>query len=521
MPPTAELEGLARGTLAVGFAGANVADAPLGELRALAPGAITLFARNAGDGTELPALIAALRSLGAPPPLIAIDQEGGRVARLRTGVAPLPSAMAVGAGGDPAAARALGTLLGRDLATLGISVDLAPVADLALAPGSTVIGTRAYGDDPRAVAPFVTAFAEGLERGGVAATLKHFPGHGATALDSHAELPRVTTDAATLRVRELVPFAAAIEAGASSLVLTAHLIVGALDATLPASLAPATYRLLREELRFAGVAATDCLEMDAIAGGIGTVEGAVAALAAGADLVLISHHLELARDAVAAIVRAVESGRLPRARLEEAHARVLRLRERYAQLRPAAAEAVDTAAPLAAARRAVTSVRGAARLRSGAPVTVISFEGTLGDAAAASGARPGADAPSLSAALRRRRWKSELMRVPLVPDADDLELLLEHVPRLGEREFVLVVRRADLHPAQREAVARILALAPDALIVSAREPYDAVAWPAAQRVVCCYGDDALAFEGLADVLDGRAPASGTLPVRIGQGTAVR
>jgi beta-N-acetylhexosaminidase len=102
-----------------------------------------------------------------------------------------------------------------------------------------------------------------------------------------------------------------------------------------------------------------------------------------------------------------------------------------------------------------------------------------------------------------------------------LELLLEHVPRLGEREFVLVIRRADLHPAQREAVARILALVPAALIVSAREPYDALLWPAAQRVVCCYGDDALAFEGVADVLAGRAPARGMLPVRIAQGTAVR
>jgi beta-N-acetylhexosaminidase len=519
MPP--DLDALARGTLAVGFDGTRVDDAPLDALRALGPGAILLFGRNAGAPDDLRALTAALRATGTPPPLIAVDQEGGRVARLREGVAALPSAMAVGAGGDPAAAGALGALLGRDLAAAGISVDLAPVADLALAPASTTIGTRAYGDDSRAVGALVTAFAAGLERGGVAATLKHAPGHGATAQDSHTELPRIAVNLATLRARDLVPFATAIGAGAASLVLSAHVVVAALDPARPATLAPAFYRLMREELGFAGVIATDCLEMDAIAHSVGTVAGAVAALAAGADLLLISHHLALAEEAAAAIVRAVECGEIPRVRLEEAYGRVRALRARFATLRPLDEAAVDREAPLAAARRAVTAVRGEPRLHAERAVTVISFEGTLGDAAAASGAQARAEAPSLSAALRRRRWKSEVMRVPLVPDGDDLELLLEHIPRLGEREFVLVTRRADLHPAQREAVARILAVAPDALIVSAREPYDALLWPAARRVLCCYGDDALAFEGVADVLAGRVPARGTLPVRIAQDAAVR
>jgi beta-N-acetylhexosaminidase len=517
-----DLDALARGTLAVGFTGATIDDAPLAALRAFAPGAVLLFGRNVATPPELQALVASLRGLGAPPPLIAIDQEGGRVARIREGVAQLPSAMAIGAGADPQAAGAVGALLGRDLAALGISVDLAPVADLALAPASTTIGTRAFGDDPHHVARFVTAFAGGLQRGGVAATLKHAPGHGATALDSHATLPRVDTDLATLRARELVPFAAALQAGAASLLLTAHVVVAALDPLQPASLSPAVVRWLREELAFEGVIATDDLEMDAIAAGVGTFEGAVAALAAGADLLLISHHLELAQAAAAAIVRAVEAGRVPLARLQEAYARVLHLRDRYAVLRPLDAADVDVQAPLAAARRAVTALRGEPRLGEERAVTVISFEGTLGDAAAGSGASGrGAEPPSLSAALRRRRWKSELMRVPLDPDADDLDLLLDHVRRLGEREFVLVTRRADLHAAQRHAVARILMLAPQALIVSAREPYDALLWPAALRVVCCYGDDALAFEGVADVLAGRAPAQGVLPVQIAQDPAVR
>jgi beta-N-acetylhexosaminidase len=279
--------------------------------------------------------------------------------------------------------------------------------------------------------------------------------------------------------------------------------------------------LLRKELGFDGVVSTDCLEMDAIAAGVGVAEGAVLALAAGADLLLISHRLDRAEAAVAAIVDAVRNGRLPLARLEEAHARVQRLRERFATLEPSAAP-LDEDAPRQAAQAAVTVVRGDVRLREGKPVTVISFEGTLADAAARSGAHAGTiETPSLSAALRRRRWKSEIMRVPLDPDADDVALLLEHLPRLGDREFVVVTRRAHLHGAQRDAVAKILALCRDALVISAREPFDALLWPQAKRVACIYGDEAVAFDGCADVLSSRAEPRGTLPVRRDEHLAVR
>ena len=519
---SSDLAALARGVIGVGFTGTRSVDAPLDELRAFAPGAIILFARNVGMLDDLRGLIASLRALAAPAPLITVDQEGGRVARLRDGVAALPSAMAVGASGDPALAEALGTLLGRDLARLGISVDFAPVADLALQPASLVIGTRAYGDDPQHVAAFAGAFARGLERGGVAAALKHFPGHGATADDSHVGLPRIDASAATLRARDLVPFARAIAARDASIVMTAHVVVDAFDRARPATLSPSILRgLLREECGFDGVVSTDCMEMEAIANGVGTVRGAVEALAAGADLVMISHRLDLARAAADAIAAAVEDGTLPRARLEEAHARVRALRERFAHLAPFDGE-LDPALPLAAAQRAVTAVRGDVRLHAGKPVTVISFEGSAVDNAATSGtAARAVEEPSLSSALRRRRWKSEVMRVPLEPDADDLDLLLEHVPRLGDREFVVVTRNAHLHDAQRAAVARILALVPAALIVSARGPFDAVCWPQARRVACLYGDQPLSFEGAADVLSGRVPASGVLPVRLPERAAVR
>jgi beta-N-acetylhexosaminidase len=502
---------LAQSVVALGFDGARVADAPLAEIAAFAPGAVVLFARNVGPPDELRELVGALRA-GAPvPPLIAVDQEGGRVARIAAGVAPVPAAMAIGAAGDVDGCEQVGTLLGRDLARLGISVDFAPVADCASEQANTAIGTRAFGGDPVAVGRFAAAFARGLERGGVAATLKHFPGHGATAVDSHLALPHVTAHEATLRERDLVPFAAAISGGAASIVMSAHVVVEAFDETAPATLSRRILTgLLRDELGFDGVAVTDCLQMDAIAGTLGTPAGGVAALAAGADLLLVSHSLAVARDVANAVVAAVEDGSIPLARLEQAAARVSALRERYAVLAPFAGP-LDADLPLRIARDAVTVVRGDIGLRRDRAVTVISFEGTSFDGAA--GQR--ANAPSLSSALRARRWKSEIMRVPLEPQADDVDVLLSHVPALGDRNFVIATRRAHLIPRQAATVARILAIVPDAIVISCREPYDVFAWPEARNVACIYGDDALAFEGCADVLSGTAEPRGRLPLPIG------
>ena len=517
----ADLAALARGVIGVGFTGATAQTAPLDALREFSPGALILFARNVGTPDELRELVAALREFAAPSPLIAVDQEGGRVERIRDGVAALPSAMAVGATGDVALAERLGTLLGRDLARLGIDVDLAPVADLSLQPRSAVVATRSFGDDPQRVADLVIAFARGLERGGVAAALKHFPGHGSTPEDSHVALPRVTAGAATLRARDLIPFARALAARAASIVLTAHVVIEAFDAERPATISPAVLTgLLRHELGYDGIVATDCLEMDAIANGVGTVRGAVEALAAGADLLLISHHLDLAHAAAESIAAAVRAGEIPLPRLQEAYTRVHGLRERLAQRVPLA-DPLDEDVPLEAARRAPTAVRGEPRLRAGKPVTVISFEGAVADNVALSGRKTSVETASLSAALRQRGWKSEIMRAAIEPAADDVDLLLDHVAALGDREFVLVTRDAHVHAAQRDAVARILARVPDSLIVSARAPYDALLWPSAHRVLCIYGDQPISVEGCADVLAGRAEARGLLPVRLTEDAAVR
>jgi beta-N-acetylhexosaminidase len=504
---SAGLRRLAASVLCVGFEGATPEDAPLEALADLAPGGVVLFARNVRDVASTRILVdAATAAIGGDvPAFVAIDQEGGRVTRLRAGAAQMPAMMALGASGDAELARRVGLATANDLRRAGCTVNFAPSADLALEPASAVIGARALGDDPASVGSLVAALVSGLQAGGVAATLKHFPGHGATAADSHVALPVVEVSAATLRARDLVPFARGIAAGAKA-VMTAHVLVRALDADRPATISRAVLTdLLRGELGFTGACFTDCMEMDAIANGVGTVRGAVAALAAGADCVLISHRLEIARAVRDGIAQAVSSGELALSRLEEAARRVAALRAWKAPAPPA----IDGAAVAReVARRAVTRVRGSLRLDASIPVTVVSFEGATAEGAQGRHT----DHASLNMALRTRRFRCEVFRAPLEPESEMLEHLVDLVRAQAGRQFLFLSRRAHCYPAQRLAVQALLDVAPDALLVSVREPFDAMSFSQARNVACTYGDEEVSIDALAEAIAGRIEAQGVMPV---------
>lgn len=505
---------LAGETLCVGVPGTALDAATRETIENLGPGAFVLFARNIATREEARALAAALRVAagGDDAALICIDQEGGRVARLGFDRVPMPSMMALGATRDAALARRAGARLARDLTAIGANVDFAPVLDLALEAASTVIGNRAFGDDPTTVAELGAALVAGLEGGGIASAPKHFPGHGATAVDSHAALPTVATSESLLHARELVPFVAAIAAGARA-IMSAHVVVATLDSERPATLSPAVLTtLLRERLGFGGVCFTDCLEMDAIAAGVGTARAAALAIAAGADCCVISHDLTLASAARDAIVRGVVDGTLPYHRLKEAAGRVRGLRAALArETRNAARNDVDDdAVAREIAARSITRVSGDVRLDLEMPVSVVSFEGDATDGVAATAA----ETSSLSLALRRRRMRSELLRVPLEPDRAMRDMLAEVLARQSPRNVVIVARRAHLFEAQRETIADLLAFAPHAVAISAREPFDIDALARARGVLCSYGDETSSIEALADVLCGRAEPCGTLPVAV-------
>ena len=229
---------------------------------------------------------------------------------------------------DLAVTEATGWAVGRELAELGIDLDLAPVADVNSCADNPVIGTRSFGADPKAAAEHVAAWVAGLQAAGVAACVKHFPGHGDTRDDSHVGLPVVEADLATLRERELVPFVAAVHRGVAA-VMTSHLVVTVLDPERPATLSPTVLGLLRDELGFDGVVVTDALDMAGASAGRGIPEAAVQSLATGADLLCLGPDKDQAlvlavRDA---IVAAVRQGRLAAEALAASVERIARLRQ--------------------------------------------------------------------------------------------------------------------------------------------------------------------------------------------------
>jgi len=516
---------LAGRVIVAGFPGDAASPETLAGLRDLGPGGIVLFERNVSSLAATRALVAAASAAaGGPfPALVCVDQEGGRVARLRFRSFGVPAMLALGAADDVALAERAGAALADDLRAVGVNVDFAPVLDLALEPRSTVIGTRSLGDDAARTARLGAAVVRGLQSRGVAATAKHFPGHGATARDSHREVPVVAATEAELRGRELLPFAAALAAGVRA-VMTAHVLVPELDARHPATLSPRILSgLLRGELGFDGVIFTDCLQMEAIANGIGTVAGGVAALAAGADALLVSHDLALARALRDAIAAAVDSGELPLERLADAVRRIDALRAELA-LFPAESEPLDSdvggdvnghadrdaGVSLEIATRAIALIRGRPHLDRARPVTVVSFEGEVRDGVA----RTDGERPSLSLALRQRNYRSESMRVPLEPQDSEIAMLVDVLRAQGPRALVVIARRAHLHAAQRRAIGAVLAAAPEAIVVSALEPFDILAFEDATTVLCTFGDGEANVEALAAVLAGAAPAAGSLPVAI-------
>jgi beta-N-acetylhexosaminidase len=288
-------------------------------------GGLLLFRGNVVSAGQVRALVADLKGRAEIPLEVAVDQEPGtRVARLAGIVRAAPSARELGRMPADRVER-YGRATGRDLAALGVTADLAPVLDVTGARWDGVIGDRSFGSDPATAGRAAVAFMRGLAAGGVAPVGKHFPGHGATTVDSHHRLPVVAASMARLHARDLAPFRAAIRSGLDA-VMVGHLVVRAVDPRTPATLSPAVVGgLLRGRLGFGGLVVSDALEMGAIAGTVTVPVAAERAVAAGVDQLVLSGH-----GAVPAVLRqlerAVADGRLSRARVREAFLRVQRFK---------------------------------------------------------------------------------------------------------------------------------------------------------------------------------------------------
>jgi len=310
----------------VGFQGHSPSLEVLDLIRRGVHGVI-LFSRNVAEAEQVAQLTGELkRAAGGRPLLISIDQEGGRVARLRGmhGFTELPPMRALGRTGDERLARGVGAVLGRELRAVGVDQDYAPCVDVDTNPANPVIGDRSLSRDPVQVGWLGAALAQGLQAAGVAACAKHFPGHGDTSQDSHTELPRLPHSLERLRQIELPPFAALARAGVAA-VMTAHVVFEALDAARPATLSPPVMRLLRDEIGFEGCCISDDLEMKAVAEHFPLEEAAPGAVLAGVDALLVCHTPAVQHRAIDLVRRAVEDGRISRERLAEARVRIARL----------------------------------------------------------------------------------------------------------------------------------------------------------------------------------------------------
>jgi beta-N-acetylhexosaminidase len=475
-----ELERLASACLFPGFAGLTPPDWIRRRL-VDGLGGVVLYARNVDSSEQLTALTAALRA-ERDDVLVAIDEEGGDVTRLEaSNGSSYPGSAALGAVDDVELTERVAEAMGADLAAVGVNLDFAPVADVNTNPGNPIIGIRSFGTDPDLVARHVAAFVRGLQSTGVAACAKHFPGHGDTSTDSHLELPTVAVGRETLVVRELVPFRAAIDAGVQS-IMTAHILLPALD-EVPATTSRAVLTdLLRSELGFEGMVMTDALEMRAISATVGVEEGAVRALQAGADALCLGHDRgdEAVASITRAVVEAVRSGRLPEVRLGEAASRVRRVAAWTEQT--AAGKHVDRAVGALAARRALRS-EGEIALDGPALIVELTAPPSI---AAGHSVGPGEW-------LRQALPGSQLVGLPAEASVGDIP---------ESDRLVIVVRDPHRHAWQRVAVDGLLAVRRDVVVVEVGLPH----WrpSAAAGYIATYGAARVSLEAAAEVLAGGA-----------------
>jgi beta-N-acetylhexosaminidase len=461
-----ELEGLALRCILPGFEGAA---APAWVLRRAAEGlgGVVLFARNVETRGQLAELTAELHR-SRPELLVAIDEEGGEVTRLeaRSG-SYYPGNLALGVADDTALTREVAAAIGSELSESGIDLNLAPVADVNSNAQNPIIGVRSFGSDSRAVARQTAAWVEGMQGAGVAACVKHFPGHGDTSMDSHLELP-VANEIA------LEPFAAAIDAGARA-VMSAHIVVPELDSAPATASRRIMTDLLRDQLGFDGVAVSDGLEMRGSLGDGSIGEAAVRALRAGCDALVVGGGLAT-EDVVDAIVAAL-AGDVDQARLRQAASRVDELAAWRSQRAPSATASREVG--LEAARRAV---RSEGEVRVGADATVLRFPS---EPSIAAGPVPW----GLAEALAARGVRVTASEVD--PAAHDLA-----VPLKGD--VVVVVRDLHRHPEQADLIAGVLRKRPHAVLVEMGLPMCRPA--AALNYIATHGSARVCAQAAAEVM---------------------
>lgn len=496
---------------------------PAEAVRAFAPGGVIYFSARGDDNLRSPGQLARLSNglqeastgVAGIPLIISVDQEGGAVSRMPTPPAtPQPGNMALGATWSPADAHRAYRITGAELHACGITADHAPVADVNVDPANPVIGVRSFGSEPRAVSAFVRAAVRGLHHGGVAATVKHFPGHGDTDTDSHVGLPRITHSRAQLDAIDLPPFRAAVAAGVD-IVMTAHISVPALDPSLaPATMSRAVVTgLLREELGFDGLIVTDALDMQGASAAYPPDKAAVTAIGAGVDMLVLSPDLPRAH---AAVLAAVRSGEIPESRLDASVFRILshKIRHglRHVRSSEARAERVVGSPAFLAAADAIT----------GRSTTLIRNEGSA--LPLAPGARSvlvtGWDATAvthLDASFGARGHTTTALATGAVPDRAATDAA---VRAAASADLVVVASCLALAGKEENGVAQVtliealLSTSRPVVVIGVRNPYDINRFPSAPLYLATYGTGTGNLDHAVQVILGEHGPRGRLPVAV-------
>lgn len=461
-------------------------------------------------------------SLGLPrglPVLISTDQEHGIVARVGEPATLFPGAMAIGAGGSRSDARSLGRIAGRELRALGIRQNYSPVADVNVNPANPVIGVRSFGADPEAVASLVAAEVKGYESSHVAATAKHFPGHGDTVDDSHAKLPYIHHTREEWERLDAPPFRAAIAAGIDS-IMTAHIVVPALDGSEdPATLSrPILTGILREELGYDGVVVTDSLGMEGVRTKYGDDRVPVLALKAGVDQLLNPPSLDVAWNAV---LRAVRDGELTEDRLDESILRVLRLKARLGLF-------TDPYVSHAGVDRTVGTrahLAGADRIAERTTTLLVNEGGLLplsrrsrpkllvvgADPASPSGTT-GPPTGVLAGALTELGFTATALSTGTAPSS---ATVAKAVAAAQEADAVVVgTYNVSASSSQKTLVEQLLATGKPVVAVAIRNPYDVAHLPGVRAYLASYSWTDVELRAAARVIAGKVDPRGTLPVPV-------
>jgi len=483
-------------------------------------GNIILFTRNVATSAQLQQLCAdlqenILRNTGYAA-FISIDQEGGMVARMPADAVSIPAAMAVAATGNPQNAYLAGQITAEELCALGVNMNLAPDIDINSNPNNPVIGVRSFGDTKETVTEFGIALMKGLQDGGVLSVVKHFPGHGDTAVDSHLGLPKVEKTLEQLEQNELVPFKTAIDNGVCG-VMSSHILFPNIEKqNLPCTMSHTMLTdLLKDKLGFDGLIITDCLEMDAIKKYYGTAKGALAAIRAGANILCISHTAALVKETVELVEQAIASGDLPESTIDASVEKILKYKAKYAE------NSVDTksisciGSDAHKAEVARISEESITLVHQGNPELSVEGKKTLFVGSYAN--RTTLAASSINkdfnfAEYMAKQLNGDSMITPSNPSEQDIEAVTKQAERYDR--VILGMYNGQKNSGQVHLANSLCKICANVIVVSLFNPYDLALIDEQATKLAAYEYTVLSFRTLVKIFSGKVVPQGKLSVKI-------